>query len=59
LSVGATNDGSDSSSLKASLENGHTPGLAKAAVIFFAVKQLDMQHLSVMPSHGLLSLYWD
>jgi hypothetical protein len=38
LAVGATNDGSKSSSLKASLEKGHTPGLPKTAVIFFTVK---------------------
>jgi hypothetical protein len=38
LSVGTTNDCSKSSSLKTSLENGHTPGLGKADVKFFAVK---------------------
>jgi len=36
--IGVTDDGSKSSSLKASLENCHIPGLAKAAIIFFAIK---------------------
>jgi hypothetical protein len=45
FSIGVTDDGSKSSSLKASFENGHVPGLAKAAVIFFAGKELEVQHL--------------
>jgi hypothetical protein len=45
FSIGVTDDGSKSPSLKASFENGHIPGLAKAAVIFFARNKLDVQHL--------------
>ena len=40
LSVGLPTSGSKSSSLKASLENGHIPGLVKADVIFFTVRHL-------------------
>ena len=39
FSIGITDDGSQSSSLKASLENGHIPSLAKGSVVFFAVKE--------------------
>ena len=45
FSIGVTDDSSKSSSLKASFENGHVPGLAKAAVIFFARNKLDVKHL--------------
>jgi hypothetical protein len=38
FSIDITDDGSESLSMKASLENVHILGLAKAAVIFFAVK---------------------
>jgi hypothetical protein len=34
-----TDDGSKSSSLKASLERSHIRGLSKSAIIFFAVKE--------------------
>jgi hypothetical protein len=39
FSIGAKDDGSISSSLRASFENNHAPGLAKAAVMFFAGKE--------------------
>jgi len=39
FSIGVTGDCSKSSSLKASFENGHVPGLAKAVSIFFAGKE--------------------
>ena len=38
FSVDVTDEGSKSSSLKANLENGHIPGLAKAAAIVSTVK---------------------
>jgi len=37
--MGITDNGSQSSSLKANLQNGHIPSLAKGSVIFFAVKE--------------------
>jgi hypothetical protein len=40
FSIGVTDDGSTSSSLKASLENCHIPFLAKAAVLFFAITEV-------------------
>jgi len=39
FSIGVTDDCSKSSSLKASFENGHVPGLAKAVFLFFAGKE--------------------
>jgi hypothetical protein len=39
FSIDVTHDGSKFSSLKSSLENGYIPGLAKPAIIFFAVKE--------------------
>jgi len=59
FSIGVTDDSAKSSSLKASHENCRVPFLAKAAVIFFAVKKLDMQHFLMMPGEGLISLYRD
>jgi hypothetical protein len=39
FSIFVTDEGSKSSSLKASFVKGHIAGLDKAAVIFFAVKE--------------------
>jgi len=44
-SIGVTDDGSKSSSLKESFENGHVPGLAKAPLYSSQEKKLDVQHL--------------
>jgi hypothetical protein len=55
---GITDDGSKSSSMKASLENGNIRAQQNLLTYSSQYKKLDMQHLSMMPGHGLFSLYW-
>jgi len=57
--VRVRDEGSKSSSLKASCVNGQIPDLAKLPLYSLQKKKLEMQHLSMMPGHGLLLLYQD
>jgi len=57
--IAVRDDGSKFSSLKTGCVNGHIPDLAKLLLYSLQKKKLCMQHLSMMPGHGLLLLYQD